>query len=312
MIVHQTVIAAVVVGFSLTTPVTPEEKAKITNFFEHMKTIQAKENARPEAEPNHPEGGLTSYKIFPFEAYTHLNARDLMRAAREGIDEAEKRMQEAEQKEINRHVRENVAFVFEYFPLLATDPEDLRYIRYILEDPNEHPALRRYVLDQLRPAEQPRSLMQLYLKDQLLADRESIRRLLGSMITLSFELPEFRERAMELLYQLAYEDYEAFFQEDPNIARYMEETGQTVAPRDVQENPELRLSNRSVTRFKQQTEAFNSMAQLFARSFEPQRSQPERTQRVARQLIERMLHEIPFEDPEAIRAFLAEKPDSAS
>lgn len=310
MFVHSSILAAVALGMSLATPMTPEEKARITNFFQHMKTVQAQEDARPEAEPNHPEGGLASYKLFPFEAYAHLNARDLMRAAREGIAEAENRMQQAEKAEIDRHVRENVAFVFEYFPLIATDPEDIRFIRYILEDPNEHPALRRYVLDQLIPTEQPRSLMQLFLQDQLAADRDAFRRLLGSMITLSFELPEFRERAMELLYQIAYEDYEDFFQQDPNIEAYIEESGTSVAPRDLKTNAELSLSNRSATRFKQQTETFVSMAQLFARSFNPLEGHPERTQRTARRLIERMLSEIPFEDPAPVQALLVVEADS--
>jgi len=283
---------------------TPEEKSKITNFFYHMKGLQAAEDAKPEARPDHPTGGLASFKTFPFEAYSHLEIRDLMRAAREGITDAEKKLANADPEVLARQIRENVAFVFEFLPHLIVDADDLRFIRYVLEDPGEHMVLRRYVMDQLMPSNKPRTQTQLFLHDHIAGDRDSYKRLLGSMITLSFEQPEFRERAMELLYLASFEDYVAFFQEDANIAQYMETHGRTVMPRDLGAIEGLELSNRTRARFKQQTEDFVGLAMILARSFDPLENHPERTQLVARSLIERILNQVPLENPDTVRALL--------
>jgi hypothetical protein len=292
-------------GLILVLSQAPAPAAKpISNFWVHLTEILDAEESKPLSVAD-PGARFPPPRTYVFDAISHIRPGELVRAATEGIRDARQKLHDQPEEVVTRQCRENIQRCLEYYPLLVTREDDLQPLLAVLENPRAEPVLRLYLLERVTAGVVPRSNFGDYFQEVLRRDPERVNKVFEEVVSSLQESAESLRTSMEAWYRYVYQDYEAWFQRDPNILAYTSAHG-GAAPRPIQlrDTPELALSPANQAEFAERTQFFVRMATAMSAQLNPAVNRPEPIKAAAVTGIEKMLAEVPFENPEAVRALL--------
>lgn len=144
-------------------PLDMEEQVIITNYWQYINKLLDSRRNDPAYDLKKTQHRYPNLREFPFEAFRHLRARDLLRGAQEGIIIAERSRKSPE--EVARIAEANVGLCLEYYPLLAEGLEDLDLLFYEMEDAGAEKPLRLYLFKHCVPGFVPNSIFRQYMDD---------------------------------------------------------------------------------------------------------------------------------------------------
>ena len=282
----------------------PAEKP-ISNFWVHLTEILDAEEAKPLTAAD-PGARFPPPRAYVFDAIAHIRPAELVRAATEGIRDARQKLYNQPEEIVDRQCRENIQRCLEYYPLLVTRENDLQPLLAVLEDPRAEPELRLYLLERVTPGVVPRSNFGDYFQEVLRRDPDRVNKVFEEVVSSLQENEKSLRTSMDAWYRYGYLDYAAWFQSDPNVVAYAAAHGGD-APRPIQvrDTPELTVAPANQAEFAERTRLFVRMATAMSAQLNPAVNRPEPIKAAAVTSIEKMLAEIPFENPEEVRALLS-------
>ena len=287
-------------------PPAAADAPKITNYFLHLQQLVAEANAQPLPEPKQPGETATQPREYAFEVIEGLNAKDLMRALREGIREARDANYGKSEEYIDRLSEVNARFVLEYYPLVATDTEAVNNLLYIMEDANAELVVRRLLYRLALPGREHDSLFARYLQRAIVQEADRVYSMYGVAITTPGDDPAVRQLAMENLYAGRLAGLRAFVAQDPNAEAFRAAHGRAPEPIDLRDPAVFAVVESNRTALNKLLVLFSDMAVLFGGILKPTSGADEGLRAATAALLTRMGAEIPFSDPALIAKLLEE------
>jgi len=284
---------------------------KITNFWLHIKELLAAEAAKPLPEPKQPGERFANPRTFSFETFETLTTKELMRAVREATRDAREQLTGKPDAEVDRQIEVNIHTVMQFYPLVAYDADAMNNLYYILEDPHAEPVFRRMLYTLSVPGRDNQSLFSMYLQEGLLRDMDRTYRFLGDVCRNRDDRAEIRVLAMQNMRHFMMQEYTALFRKDPVIAELEKTRGTSLTPALLKQADAPKLSQSSKVYFDRLTGRILAFAQLLGEETKANRKNQAIVVQTARELIESLIAEVPFEDPEKVRAFISEDVEAA-
>lgn len=286
-------------------PGMPDDEGKIImNYWVHINDLLKDDSLRRNTMTVRPGGKYVARKSYPFEGFGHLRAKDLLRAAREGIEAARTATWGKSQAEVERQITKNLITAFEYYPLLAQDDSDIAPLLHAIEDSRSEEMLRLFLLERCAPGLVSPSLFSTYLQETLARDPAPIRLALKNVIASAVESPRVLRIAIEALYAFYYYEYGKFLGKDPAVAAYAEKEGIPVTPAILLRADAPQLSGDVARLNSDYLEQWTEIARSLAEYFRPGTTRTPEVQGQARRCLERIYLEIPFDNRDAIKGFL--------
>lgn len=167
---------------------------------------------------------------YPFEAFQNLRAKDLLRAATDGAEEARKNGFNKPAEEVERQARANVALALEYLPLLIRDVKDADIVAGHIGTTQGDPVLRRYLVEQFAPDAPAVSLLGDALNDMYERFSQQFQPALEAVASLPTEEPDIQALAIRVLHDRHWDAYAAAYAADPLVAERSEAAGAPEPP----------------------------------------------------------------------------------
>lgn len=300
---------AMAVALVLPTQAPAPPDSPITNYWVHLNDLLRAELAKP-ARRTDPNTALPPPRQLPFEAIAELRARDLVRAANEGLREARHRMRDRPAAEIERQALANIHFCLEYFPLLAQRDEDLQPLLYVMEDPRADPLFRIYLFERMSPGRAPVSLFGDFLQDRVRREPLATSRIMRTIGANLFEPGRPQAAAIAAWYAFELDLFNRWLRALPEVADHEAATGVAVSPASLRGGQDPTLTDASRAALARRLEVFTGMVDALAPHLDPANNRPPEVQAEVRRTVLRILTDLPLENPAPIRALL-ESPDAA-
>lgn len=279
----------------------------ITNYYAHI-IAKLREAARKDTLPVGGDSRYNPPKQFAFEAIQHLNAAHLRRAAIEGARDARKRLEGQAKAEVDRQVEANVLVALQYYPLLAESQDDIDQLLFIIQDPTKDAVMRKVLLERSAPGIVPPSLLGDWLQYNFALRPGAVAEVLGKLIQSTQEHADIQMLAMDILYQMRWNELERLLASDSNVRRHIEESGMPYTLASIKRGERIALSDAVAPQFKGLLGSYVNMAQMFAQLLEERMGRPEPVRKHAVEMIQKILREVPLEDPAPVQALLWEQP----
>jgi hypothetical protein len=259
----------------------------------------AEETAWARVQRAHQATGTAAPIPPPFLA---LSAGELREAAQQAAVEARSQNPEAALQAF-----ENIALCLEYYPVSAQEEESLLELFAQTEQPMLDPWYRLYLVQRLVPGLVPASLFGDYLQEGARKDYYNLRTRLGRLSNNPREDAEIRAAAMEAFYLLLWNRLGEILAEVPALRQHQQPDGR-VDP-GLLKVSNIRLDTRSARGLAQSQQDFVNAAKVYARAFNPP-GQPESVETKARELLQRIVDNVPLPNPEEVRALIPEETPS--
>lgn len=281
-----------------------DDKTVIMNYWVHINDLLRDESLRRNTMTARPGGKYVVRKSYPFEGFGHLRARDLLRAAREGIEAARTATWGKAQAEVEREITKNLITAFEYYPLLVQDDDDLKTLVHSIEDPRGDEMLRLFLLERCAPGMTNPSLFSDYLQESLARDPTPLRLALKNVISGSVEKPRILRVAIESLYSFFYYEYGRFLATDPGLAAYAQQRNLPVTPALLLEPDAPALSGDVARLNPDYIGQWTEIARTLANCIRPGTTRTPEVQAQARKYLEQIYSIIPINNREAVKEIL--------
>ena len=285
----------------------------IVNYWKHVKYLHDLEAAKPPPSPDAAEMRYPPTRTFPFEALDHLEPEDLIRAAQEGVAEAEAQADESTPQKVHyRRAKANVRICLEYYPVIAKGEEAVNLLINVIDSEGRHPAFREFLVHRAAPGMASRSLFAGYFQDTLLRKRTRIRAVLRENIEAPSETPAMQQLAMKGLYYILRYDYTRALEDDAAIVAFARELAQQdTAPAPPEVTPKILMRPGAPEPGEETQRVIDDLAPDFerlvsavAKRLDPASGYPDEIRRASRTLLVQMLAEIPLPDPAAAQALI--------
>ncbi len=280
----------------------PDEQKIITNYWRHIQSLLETEWSKP-IKPPRVEVRYPPPKHYPFSAFAHLNAADLITAAQEGAKYARKRNQNKPEEEVARLVRANVRTAFEYYPVLAVDDDDKKRMLTAMERETEDPILRVYLIDSAF-GRTPRSQFASYMQEVVQEFSDDTREILSRIISVAHEPALVQTAAIEARYAQAYGAFQEILRRDPNVQRFEEETGTTATPQMLLGESPFTLERSTQLVLQRRSGDFDRLIADMGTNLERRSAETLPVKRKVLEVIQRALDTVPLQNPDAARAML--------
>lgn len=204
--------------------------------FPHWQMIQEvvqQLESRP-PRPTSISGSLqTPGQEYPFEAFRHLRVVDLMRAAREGIMQARQQaVFGTDPQRIDRQALHNVMIALEYLPTILRDTPEFENVVKALENREEDPVLRHYVLSQFDIDRPSRTLLGMTFEDYVPLTPDYCKKVFTSLASHPAERPDIQAEAIRIYYARLCREYE-FASSTPEVPQVSPAESASLALADV-------------------------------------------------------------------------------
>lgn len=286
-------------------PGVPDDEGKIImNYWVHINDLLKDDSLRRNTMTVRPGGQYVARKSYPFEGFGHLRAKDLLRAAREGIEAARTATWGKSQAEVERQITKNLIAAFEYYPLLAQDDSDITPLLHAIEDSRSEEMLRLFLLERCAPGMVNPSLFSTYLQESLARDPAPIRLALKNIVASAVESPRVLHVAIAALYDFYYYEYSKFLAKDPAVAAYAQKEAIPVTPAILLRADAPQLSGDVARLNRDYLEQWEEVARFLSEYFRPGTTRTPEVRDQARKYLERIYLEIPFDNRDAVKGFL--------
>ncbi len=287
-------LAAAFVTSADSRPLGSRERLVITNYWDYVNRVLDTRRHPPAFDIRDSRSRYPSTKEFPFNGFKHLRARDLLKAAQEGITVARRDCRGQSEEAILRQAIANVHLCLEYYPLLARDNDDMRRLFYELERPTTDPALRLFLLERFVPGFVSVSLFSQYLQDRLAQHSADARKFLRGLVDRYSDDPRVHGLAIRACYQRLLLDYQKALLKDSAVQEQVEEGKPVPMPRALLGLPGLELGPAAEGRRRTLDRECGEFAELLDKYLAGGRW-PEPVVRVAEETLERLYRELPLE-----------------
>jgi hypothetical protein len=276
-------------------PITPEQKSYIRNFYRHLRLLSDNLERRKDLEkqanvspvPNAP-------KTYPFDHFSHLAAEDIVKAARQGAEEAREIYAGKSPEEIFRAARANAAFCYEFFPIVYKQPDDVSLVFYEIEDSQRDPAIRTYLIEQCVPGLASKSLFGDFFQEHAQRNRSELQRVLNKILQNYVEPARVREAAVQALYLCTYQQALEVLRDEVPLLQASIKAGQSLTPRFLAEHPEIGLSKNFQPTWEYILKTCTNIAQLCHALMQPTPYNPGFLRNTARKVLDRIEHDFPM------------------
>jgi hypothetical protein len=285
----------------------PQDRTPITNYWRHILEIMDEQKVREEQLRGTENMINPPPKEYPFDAFAHLSARDLMRAVQEGIDAAKRENFRKPEAVVDQAIQQNILTALEYYPIVARDRNDFNPLMYALENSLENKSLRLFLIRRLTPGTVARSLFTDYLQERVAEDPGEVRRALGKITQRPSEDAAVFQAAMETLYSMYKNDLEGQLQQIEPVAALA--TDQTLTQALLAEGAMKSLPDDARIKVAQLGVVFNDLVKRMEAIIDPFAGFPPANRLAARSVLERIYNEIPLENRAQIRAVLDQYPE---
>jgi Arc/MetJ family transcription regulator len=286
----------------------------ITNYWRYVSNILDREEAKANVPP--PTARSLRYpptREFPFDALRDLTAKDLVRAAKEGLQQARQSNQGQPPDVVARAAEANMQRALEYFPVLAENDQALDLLLGPIAAEKDDPLLRIFLIRRCAPGLAPPSLFSLYFQDTVARNQGQVKDLLTQTVGRMTELAEVKLPAMDALYAYLEIGYQRVFEKDVALKEFAQAQGMPItpallnAPGAPAASPETQAS---LTACERQSQEF---IVLMRKQLEDDKTQSPDLQRRAREFLERISREFPLSNQETVKALLEKYgPNSAA
>ncbi len=292
-IIHS-IVTLCLLGAGVTSAPAQDENV-IVNYWQHIQEI-AKEEARKKPPVMPSNSKYVPPQRFPFEAYRHLKAKDLLRAAREGVEEA-RRLNYGKPKEVVDHrCLSNVQFALEYYPLLARDVNDANALIEAMEQPNDDIVLRTFLLQSSAAGPESASLLSTYMFENFVKTESTYKSKLLKMIPSILDPTDAPALAAESLYAFLVQEYRMRLKADPQITQFAKDAQKELVPMILREQGCPKPASRTSVYLKELDRDFDALLNVLKRVLDPKGNYTDARRSTARQIVSKIFKEIPLND----------------
>lgn len=283
----------------------------ITNYWHHINDILSTEAAKPPRDERRMTLRNPPPRTFPFDAFQHLECRDLLRATDEGIREARRGSTGRTPEAVDRQVMVNAATALEYYPLLATKDDDAKPLFTRMENVAVDPILRVYLIERCVMGLAPQSLIASYLQENAVRNRHDVRTFLIKLATDPMEVPVVQIAAMKAAYRFLCDEFTEPLAKEASVNEWAAFHNLPVSPAILKapDPPAVSLDTQAV--LDRAAGHMQSLAAGLAALLQPSANRPPQVHDTARALLAQINQEFPLPDPAAISAALEPAPDTA-
>ena len=180
---------------------------------------------------------------------------------------------DAGQAHYTREMDERLHALFEYYPLLARDQEDMDRLLVAIEDARQLPVLRAFLIRRCAPGLAGPSALSVYI-DGMLADRDRLDGALLKIVENQTENSGVQEVALVALGASIEIGYAGLLATDPMVREHVRQGNPEPRIRDLKASPEaVPLTRRTQVRLERKNELLGRTAiQLAAVARDPGRS----------------------------------------
>ncbi len=290
-------------------PVQPEAPQIITNYWQHINELLAMEAARRTKYDLKVKAKYPPPRTYPFDAFQHLKAKDLLRAADEGILAAREKTGIRPEEEVEHQAEVNVNTALEYYPLLATEESDFTELRYRIQASD--PVLQIYLMRRMVPGLAHQSLLSEYLQENADRQREEVRKTLLKICGDIMANEKVQCVAFDAAYRFLLEEYLAVYRKDPAVAEYEKQNGGPAPAKLALESGGITLAPDTLAALEPLGAGFHAYVDALAAQLSPSAGRPAGVWMAARQGIEKVYTEIYLTNREKIKAVLDQYPEPA-
>lgn len=310
LIIHCLLTALVLGADAPATSGNAYEDHVIVSYWKHVSEILQREMDQI---PQRPAGNLRypPPRRFLFESLEHLQAEDLLRAAREGARAARRSMLNQPPDEVNREVETRIAMVLDFYPVLADDDEDRIRLLDVMSQSNEDAVLRAFLVKRSVPGLTNRSPLADYLQCRPSRELRETRDRLEKIGTDVAEQPAVQVLAIEASFQWLVREYTTALEKDAGVVKFAKSAGIPITPALMLRDDHPKPNTRTATWIAQLTKDAEKMAQGYAAQWSPDRMRSLEVKRAVYRFIDRLCKEIPLENSAAMCALLEKAPEAA-
>ncbi len=292
-------------------PGAPSDQPVITNYWRHVNAILKAEEARQQPPAQTSNVRYPRPLNFPFDSLKHLRAKDLYRAAKEGIRYARRMNRDKPAEEVDRLVQANIQTALEYYPMLAETDEDVYRLFYVIADLREDEVFRRFILERSVPGMVPESLFNTYLQDGVRWESKKIREILGAVLDAPSESVELTGLVMQVYFRLLYEECRRALEVDEGVVQYAAERGEALSPALLLETGDLELAPQTIAMLDKCRARTKTMVRILEHILDPKKRYAAPKRLLARESLERIYEQLPTAAHEHVKEILDAYPAEA-
>jgi hypothetical protein len=305
-------------------PIAPTARTRYP-YWQMVEEVVTQIESQPPRMQSINEGLRTPGQEYPFESFRHLRTGDLLRAAREGVAVA--RQQEALGKpaaEVDQQVLRNITIALEYLPLVIRenidaadkevreldvlgfpkgDPLETDEILTIIENRDDDPLLRRFLLERSVPGFAADSLLARTLPQYLTARDKRLREVLIAVASHPAEVPSLQVLAMDIYLRYILDGYKEIFNSDPKMME-LAAAGQPVEYIAAVDADALGLSTETLNGLKRMSSRLNDLVLAIAGHIGEGSTRDEQVKARTRTVLEEVRDTIYNVDRNAIAEYL--------
>ncbi len=296
-------------GPAMAAPVQPDAPQIITNYWQHINELLAMEAARRTKYDLKVKAKYPPPRTYPFDAFQHLKAKDLLRAADEGILAAREKTGIRQDEEVEHQAEVNVNTALEYYPLLAAEESDFTELRYRIQASD--PVMQIYLLRRIVPGLANQSLLSEYLQENARRQREEVRKTLLKICGDIMANEKVQCVAFDAAYRFLLEEYLDVYRKDPSVAAYEKQNGKPAPAKLALESGGIQLAPDTLAALEPVGVGFHAYVDALAGQLSPSAGRPTGVWVAARQGIENVYTELYLTNREKIKAILDQYPAPA-
>ena len=299
--------AAQIQLYRVTQPEPPQPEAQvIVNYWIHINDLINSEKLRRNAMTIRPGGKYVARKTYPFDGFGHLRARDLIRAAQEGIEAARTTTWGKPQEEVDREISKNINTAFEYYPLLAQGDDDVRALYLLVENSRQEDLLRMFLIQNSVKGKAHPSLFGTYFREAVERDPAPLREILQTLVNSPVESPRLLSTAIHALFEILYYEHGVLISKEATLSEFAKQKGVPVSLALLSESGAPPLTG-DIARLNEDFEAqWFDIARTLKTYCEPENARTEELTNAAQTHLRRICEEIPLKKREDIRKMLEE------
>lgn len=306
-------------------PIAPTGRTRYP-YWQMVNDVVTQIESGPPRQPSINKGLHTPGEEYPFESFRHLQAADLIRAAKEGIIVA--RQQEGMGKpkaEVDQEVLRNVTVALEYLPMVLREdidnpnrevqerdihgfpkdkPSESDTLFSLISNREEDPVLRRFLMERSVPGFAQDSLLTRALPLYLASRDKKIREVLIGIASHPGEVPELQILAMKLYMHYMLDAYQSIFDADPNVQARAAE-GTSLPYTAAVDDAALKLSTATQNGLKQMSSRINDLIVAIAGHISENSTRSELVKDAVKSLLTETRDTIYNVDKSAIDSYLA-------
>lgn len=286
----------------------PDEETGIPNYFLHIVNLLEKTRDKPIPEPRPGSRGLIEPRDYPFDDFEAFRSRDMMRAIKEGIRQAEDTGYGKSPAEIDRQAEANIRLILQYYPVAAADRDGFMNLWYVMESPQSNETFRRILFTSALPSHYNESLFTQYLQDKIRDETPKMLDLYAKVLLNEMDRNNIRLLALENMYALRVQECETLLARDPNAAAFMAANNRPPGPKDLIDPPAFTPARASKIAVSNLRGDLDSMAALLGTMLAPSAPTKPSLRRALRNVLLRMKTELPLVAPEKVDEYLAAAP----